>query len=97
MLYKNVKEKHMELIHNVIIENREKLSLSGVTDVDNFDDGEVLIYTSMGDLSIRGKNLKVEAVSVETGELKLTGQIKALVWGDKDRTKKLGILGKILR
>lgn len=87
----------MELIHNVIIENREKLSLSGVTDVDNFDDGEVLIYTSMGDLSIRGKNLKVEAVSVETGELKLTGQIKALVWGDKDRTKKLGILGKILR
>lgn len=87
----------MELAHNVIIENREKLSLSGVTDVDNFDDGEILLYTSMGDLSVKGKNLKVEAVSVETGDMRVSGQIKALVWGDKDRTKKLGTFKKIFR
>lgn len=87
----------MELSHNVIIENREKLSLSGVTDVDNFDNGEILLYTSMGDLSIKGKNLKVETVNVETGDMRVTGEIKALVWGDKDRTEKLSPLKKIFR
>lgn len=87
----------MELVHNVIIENRERLSLSGVTDVDNFDGNEILLYTSMGDLSVKGKNLKVEAVNVETGDMRVTGEIKALVWGDKDRTKKLGAFKKIFR
>lgn len=87
----------MELVHNVIIENRARLSLSGVTDVDKFDDAEVLLYTSMGDLSVKGKNLKVEAVNVETGDMRVTGEIKALVWGDKDRTKKLSTFKKIFR
>ena len=83
--------------HNIILENRNRLSISGVTDVDGFDDNSVSIYTVMGDLVIRGKKLKVEAVNIETGEMLITGEVKSLVWGDKDRTKKPTLRQKLIR
>lgn len=87
----------MDLTHNVIIENRARMSLSGVTDVENFDENEISLYTSMGDMVIRGKNLHVEAVSIESGEMSISGEIKSLVWGDKDRTKKPTLWQKMTR
>ncbi len=87
----------MELIHNIILENRNRLSISGVTDVEDFDDTTVSLYTSMGDLVIRGKGLKVEAVSIESGQMLITGEVKSLVWGDKDRTKKPTLWQKLVR
>ncbi len=87
----------MELNHNVIIENRSSLSLSGVTDVENFDENEISLYTSMGDMVIRGKNLHVESVSIESGNMNVTGEIRSLVWGDKDRTKKPTLWQKMTR
>lgn len=87
----------MDLTHNVIIENRAKMSLSGVTDVENFDENEISLYTSLGDMVIRGKNLHVESVSIESGEMSITGEVKSLVWGDKDRTKKPTLWQKMTR
>lgn len=87
----------MDLTHNVIIENRAKMSLSGVTDVENFDESEISLYTSLGDMVIRGKNLHVESVSIESGEMSISGEIKSLVWGDKDRTKKPTLWQKMTR
>ncbi|MBQ8396533.1 MAG: sporulation protein YabP [Oscillospiraceae bacterium] len=87
----------MDLTHNVIIENRARMSLSGVTDVENFDENEISLYTSMGDMVIRGKNLHVESVSIESGEMSISGEIKSLVWGDKDRTKKPTLWQKMTR
>ena len=40
--------------HNVIMEGRSKVSISGVTDVDCFDENTILIYTIMGELTIKG-------------------------------------------
>ncbi len=87
----------MELAHNIILENRARLSISGVTDVEGFDENAVSLYTSMGDLVVRGKDLKVEAVSLETGEMLISGQVKSLAWGDKDRTKKPSLWQKLIR
>ncbi|MCD8006954.1 MAG: sporulation protein YabP [Oscillospiraceae bacterium] len=83
--------------HNLILEDRQKLSLSGVTDVESFDDTEVSLYTSQGELMIRGKNLHVDEISLETGELELSGEVKSLIYGDRDRTKKPGVWRKITR
>ena len=46
--------------HNLILEDRQKLSMSGVTDVESFNDTEISLYTSLGELSIRGKGLHVD-------------------------------------
>ena len=83
--------------HNAILENRQRLMLTGVTDVESFDDKLVLIYTQLGELAIKGSQLHVSDLSTESGELTVEGEINSLTYGDKDRTKKLGIIGKLFR
>ena len=83
--------------HNLILEDRQKLSMSGVTDVESFNDTEISLYTSLGELSIRGKALHVDAMSLETADITITGEIKSLVYGDKDRTKKPSLWTKLSR
>lgn len=83
--------------HNVILENRRRLSLSGVTDVDHFDERGILLYTQQGELTIQGKNLHVNSVNVETGDMEIEGDIWSLSYGDKDRKTAAGVLGKLFR
>lgn len=84
-------------VHNIILEGRKKLSVSGVTDVDHFDENTVLLYTSMGEMTVRGSDLHVNGLSVESGEMSVEGDIKSIVYGDPDRRAPLSILGKIFR
>ena len=83
--------------HNLIPENRKKLSISGVTDVDSFDEKTVILYTQMGELTVQGKNLHVNGLDVETGEMSVEDDIWALNYGDKDRRGSLGFFGKLFR
>jgi sporulation protein YabP len=84
-------------VHNVTMESRSKVAISGVTDVDCFDENTVLVYTIMGELTIKGKHLQVNDVSVETGEMSLQGDVWSITYGDKDKRSPLSWLGKIFR
>ncbi|NLP26413.1 MAG: sporulation protein YabP [Clostridiales bacterium] len=90
-------EKITRVLHNVIMENRKTLSISGVTDVDNFDDKTILLYTQMGELVIQGRNLHINSMSVETGEMSIEGDIWSLSYGDKDKKGPISFLGKLFR
>ncbi len=83
--------------HNLILENRRNLVLTGVTDVDNFDEGSILLYTQLGELIIKGKKLHINVMNVETGDLSVEGDICAVIYGDKDRNKKANLLGKLFK
>ena len=50
--------------HNAILEDRQRLMLTGVTDVDSFDEKLVELFTQLGELTIRGKNLHVNEMSL---------------------------------
>lgn len=82
-------EKKSELkgFHNMFLENRNKLSLTGVTDVDSFDERAIILYTQLGELTVQGRDLHVNAMSVETGDVSVEGDIWALEYGDKDKKK----------
>lgn len=84
-------------LHNVTMENRSKVAISGVTDVDCFDESTVLVYTTMGELTVKGKHLQVNDFSVETGEMSLQGDVWSITYGDKDRRSPLSWLGKLFR
>lgn len=84
-------------VHNIILEGRKKLSLSGVTDVDSFDENTVLLYTCMGEMTVRGTDLHVNGLSVESGEMSIEGEIKSIVYGDPDRRSALSLFGKLFR
>lgn len=63
---------------NIIIENRMKISISGVSDVENFDENTVVLYTNRGLLSVHGTGLSVEKLNLETGELAIEGEFSGL-------------------
>ncbi len=85
------------LHHNLILENRESLSLSGVTDVDCFDERLIRLFTELGELTIKGRKLHVDSVSLDTGDMKISGDIWSLIYGDRDKTGHKSLLGKIMR
>jgi len=64
--------------HNLILEARKSLSVSGVIDVPAFDETQIDALTSNGLLCIRGTNLKIENLSKDTGELLVLGEIDSL-------------------
>ena len=55
--------------HTLILENRKLLTLSAVTDIDRFDEREIVLYTKLGELTITGRELHINTISIEKGEL----------------------------
>ena len=93
----NNKEPAPKGFHNLILENRNVLSLTGVTDVDTFDEKSIVLYTQLGELTIQGKDLHINSMSVETGNLSVEGDIWALVYGDKDKRKAPTFFSKLFK
>ena len=86
------------ILHNLVMENRKRLVLSGVKEVEGFTETEVCLYTDMGQLTIKGKNLKVNRVSTETGELTMTGDmINVLIYSEKTRRSPDNFITKLFR
>ena len=69
--------------HNLIMNNCEKMSLSGVFDVESFDDKCVICYTDYGKLVIRGNLLHVDNMSVDSGDMEITGRVYSLAYVDE--------------
>lgn len=86
-------------IQNVILENREKLTISGVLDVLSFDDQIVIVETELGLLTVKGENLRINKLSLDTTEVIVEGTISNLSYSEKNLDKKSGgtILGKIFK
>lgn len=70
------------LPHALTLTSRQTLALSGVTDVSAFDENTIAMDTSMGTLTVRGENLHVEKLTLDQGELTLTGEIQSLEYDD---------------
>ena len=69
--------------HNIIMEGRERVSVSGVLDVENFDEKEIVMETSKGCLTISGDGLRVEKLSIEAGDTIIEGNIVCVEYNDQ--------------
>ena len=83
--------------HNLIMENREKLTITGVIDIHSFDDEVVLVETQMGILTVKGSDLKMNKLNLDNNELVVEGKIVALVYSETEFAKKGGMFGKIFK
>lgn len=92
-----MQDKEIKKSHNLILENRKSLSISGITDVDSFDERTICLYTELGELTIQGRELHIDSMSVETGNMSITGDIWAVVYGDRDRKGPISALGRLFR
>ena len=86
------------LMQNLVLENREKLSISGVNDVLSFDDEIVILETGLGLLTIKGENLRINKLSLDSEEVIIEGEINNLSYSEKEiERKQSSILGKIFK
>jgi len=84
--------------HNIIMEDRRLLTVSGVADVDSFDENTVVIFTDLGELTVRGSDLHINRLSVEIGELLLEGRIDSLAYQNpQPKGGGGGLFGKVFR
>lgn len=86
------------VMQNVILENREKLTITGVLDVLSFDDQIVILETELGLLTIKGENLRINKLSLDSEEVIIEGEIINLGYTEKDLDRKnTSIFGKIFK
>lgn len=84
--------------HNIIIENREKITVSGVTNVESFDEEKIIVDTSGGLLTLDGEDLHINTLSVENGELIVEGYIISAVYNEERSTSSGGgLFAKLFR
>mgnify|MGYP000566493996 CR=1 FL=1 len=63
------------VIQNIVLENREKLNITGVLDVLSFDDQIVILETELGLLTVKGENLRINKLCLDTSEVTIDGAI----------------------
>ena len=87
------------IIQNLILENRKKLNVSGVNDVLSFDDQVVIVDTELGLLTIKGENIRITKLSLDTAEIIVEGEISNLSYSQSKQEKSSGtsLLGKIFK
>lgn len=81
----------------ISLDNRKRLVITGVTDTDKFNESSVLLYTCMGELLVKGKDLRVSSLSVENGEMVIEGMISAVIYGDSNVNSPLSFFGRIFK
>ena len=85
--------------HNISIENRNKIMITGVTDVLSFDEDGVIANTEMGILIIKGSDMHVGKLNVDDGRLSIEGEVFSLEYTDSDSSQRSrnSFLGRIFR
>lgn len=94
---KSISMNNANLIQNLILENRGKLSISGVNDVLSFDDQVVMVDTELGLLTVKGENIRINKLSLDTAEVIIEGEISTLVYSQTKQEKTGSLLGKIFK
>ncbi|WP_096441182.1 sporulation protein YabP [Alteribacter populi] len=84
--------------HNINMKGRKSLEITGVKQVESFDNEEFLLETEMGYLSIRGQHLQMKNLDVDEGNVSIKGRVDDLVYLDQHNgDKSKGFFGKLFK
>lgn len=84
---------------NLYIENRQKATISGVLNVQSFNEAEIIIETVLGILTIKGTGMHINKLNLEAGDLMIDGNIDSCAYSEKRdlKTKSAGFFSKVFR
>lgn len=85
----------LSMSHHVILEEREQLIISGVEEVESFDESTILLTTAQGGLEIQGEGLHIEKLSLDGGDLKVEGKVNALIY-ESESGRRGGLFARLL-
>jgi sporulation protein YabP len=66
--------------HAIHIDNRERVMITGVEDVDNFNEEEVNFQTESGYVTLTGNNLHITRLNVDEGQLIIEGTVNGIAY-----------------
>jgi sporulation protein YabP len=93
----NVKVNKVQGSHMVHIDERQRVTLTGVTQVDTFNEDNVVLHTTMGVLNIKGKAMKVNKLNVDNGDMSIEGEIISLTYTSKDTSNKENLIKRLFK
>ncbi len=82
--------------HNIILENRHALCATGVTAIISYDAQDVVLETGLGMMNVGGSNMHVSELSVQKGEVKITGDIEFIQY-TKPKQEKGNFFQRLVR
>ena len=72
--------------HSVIMEKRKKMVVTGVKEVESFDENIIICTTEMGEMTVKGNGLHISGFNKETGDFSLDGTVCAVAYTDDRKT-----------
>jgi len=84
----SLEERQVPKAHKLVINNRKTSMVTGVLDVLAFDLNEILLETEQGMLMLKGKDLHVNRLSLEKGEVDVAGHIDSVAYSDVQHMNK---------
>lgn len=93
-----MEQKQEDKKSNLVLDNRKKLSVTGVEEVISFNDETIILNTIIGNLTIRGGGLKMNKLDVQNGDMMITGLINSLIYSsNKGKKNSESILSRLFR
>lgn len=85
--------------HNMIIENRKKMTLTGILNVESFNEQEIILETVLGMLAVKGVSLHMNKLNLESGDLSIDGDVNSCIYSQKQdfKTKGAGFFSKLFK
>ena len=84
-----------QLPHDLKLNGRSSLTMTGVTEVVSFEDTAVVLRTNLGTLLVQGRDLQLKTLSVEGGQVEVDGTVSALIYEEPRQAGSW--LGRLLR
>lgn len=84
-------------VHTIKLENRKVMSITGVTDVDGFDEHTIVLATSYGIMTIHGSELHINKLNIDEGSLNIDGMVDAIQYSDVGISSKGSWLSKMFK
>lgn len=78
----------MPQTHNLTLGNRQEGTITGVRDIQSFNESEILFATEAGKMSIKGERLHVKRLNLEKGEADIEGEVNSITYLSKSTEKK---------
>ena len=76
-----------KIVSNIILESRERMTISGVNDVESFDESSIILSTELGSLIIKGQDLKIGKLNLDSGEVLAEGDFDSFEYSDYSSQK----------
>ena len=92
-----LEERQIPKTHRLVVNNRKTSAITGVLDVLSFDLNEVLLETEQGLMTVKGKDLHVNRLTLEKGEVDLAGHVDSITYAEVKQSlkKKEGMMQKL--